>query len=252
MKKGEWQMDYKNPENIMEFLKFQKSILKKYLGFLKNTMATNYKRSAIFVYWLNDYIEYIKQEHIFNPAFNITYKRGQIIFVNFGFRIGSELGGNHYAVVLDVKNSKQSKTLLVVPLKSKKEKPTKYSQIYHIPLGNCVKHLLYNKATLQYNDNFTRIMTLAKQPSISVQNPSAKDLAIFKRESRMARRIKEYSEKLKAESIADIGQITTISKQRIIHPCKTNDVLTGILLPDELLKAINAKLQHLYATVDNH
>ena len=141
-------------------------------------MCSNYKKSAIFVYWLNDYIEYIKQEDTFNPSFNITYKRGQIVFVNFGYKIGSELGGNHYAVVLDVKNSKQSKTLLVVPLKSKKETPTKYSQIYHIPLGQCVKHLLYNKAASKYYENFSRILTLIKHPDFKTNRDYVKRLSI--------------------------------------------------------------------------
>lgn len=141
-------MDFKKPENIFEFIKFQKSILKKYKNFIKQTITTNYKKAAIFVYWLNDYIEYIKSESTFNPGMNINYKRGQIVFVNFGYRIGNELGGNHYAVVLDTKNSKKSKTVTVIPLKSKKDKETPYSKIYHVSLEECVKNLLYKKANM--------------------------------------------------------------------------------------------------------
>ena len=49
------------------------------------------------------------------------YKRGDVIKVNFGHRIGREHGGLHYAIVLDVKNPLQSNLLTVVPLTSVKE-----------------------------------------------------------------------------------------------------------------------------------
>ena len=40
-------------------------------------MKTDYKKAAIFVYWLNDYIEYIRNEKNFVPGQLINYKRGQ-------------------------------------------------------------------------------------------------------------------------------------------------------------------------------
>ncbi len=113
-------MNFKEPKNILEFIKFQKTVLRKFRKFIKAAITTNYKKSAIFVYWLNDYISFLNEENQFNPSYNISYKRGQIVFINFGYRIGRELGGNHYAVVLDVKNSRHSHTVTVVPLNSKK------------------------------------------------------------------------------------------------------------------------------------
>ena len=32
------------------------------------------------------------QEQNFRPNYNINYRRGQVILVDFGYRIGSELG----------------------------------------------------------------------------------------------------------------------------------------------------------------
>lgn len=249
-------MDFKKPENILDFIKFQKSILKKYKNFIKSTLVVNYKKAAIFVYWLNDYIEYIKAEETFKPNMNITYKRGQIVFVNFGYRIGNELGGNHYAVVLDTKNSKNSKTLTVIPLKSKKERETPYSKIYHVSLEKCVKTLLYQKAFEIKKENYKRALILSnKIHEIGIEKADndaqiKKDLALLKRNNRIAQNVIDYTNKLKNESIADIGQIITISKQRINHPCKTTDVLTNVILPSEYMDAIEAKAKQLYFPFD--
>lgn len=242
-------MDFKEPENILEFISFQKKILKKYRAFIKQKLSENYKKAAIFIYWLNDYIEYIKAEATFNPAMNITYKRGQIVFVNFGFRIGSEIGGNHYAIVLDVKNSKQSKTLTVVPLKSKKDKETKYASIYHVPLGECVKILLENKAINIISDNKRSAIDVAMKITSGSKPPDqeiSKKIEYIKRNKRIANNILEYTKRLKTESVADIGQITTISKQRINHPCKNKDVLAGVIIPDVLMTEIENKIKKLY------
>lgn len=245
-------MDFKEPENILEFIKFQKNILKKYRQFIKIKIIENYKKAAIFVYWLNDYIDYIKAEPTFEPNRNITYKRGQIVFVNFGFRIGNELGGTHYAVVLDTKNSKHSKTLTVVPLKSKKTKETKYASIYHVPLGSWVKDLLENKAYYFLSIKQKQSLAVLKD-LISPLPPSDEDIkkriTVIKRNKRIAQNILDYTQKLKSESVADVGQITTISKQRINHPCKPKDVLTGVILPDNVMEEIENKIKKLYLKI---
>lgn len=242
-------MDFKEPENILEFIKFQKSILKKYRSFIKQKLQENYKKAAIFVYWLNDYIEYIKAEATFRPEMNMNYKRGQIVFVNFGFRIGTELGGNHYAVVLDVKNSKYNKTITVVPLKSQKDRITKYSALYHVPLGECVKTLLEDKAFSLLKTNKSEMIKVAVALTSGEpvnEEEVSKRISDMKRNKRIALNVLDYTENLKNESVADIGQITTISKQRINHPCKNKDVLAGVIIPEELMNEIDNKIKKLY------
>lgn len=252
-------MDFKLPENILEFLHFQRNILRKYKNYIKSKMQNDYKKAAVLVYWLNDYIEYIKSEKTFNPSMNITYKRGQIVFVNFGYRIGTELGGDHYAIVLDVKNSKQSKSITVLPLKSNKKKSTAYSKIYYFPLGNKIKYLLENKAYSILDANLSEALLLARQLNLAKQadpqmNPKTmpevqKVAARLKRNRRIADSILAYAKKLNNESIADMGQIITISKQRIKHPCKPHDVLTGVILDEETLNSISGELKKFYVGI---
>lgn len=120
------------------------------------------------------------QEQNFRPNYNINYRRGQVIFVDFGYRIDSELGGAHYAVVLDVKSSKQNNQVTVVPLRSDKGRDTRYLSIYTVNIGTEIKDILdrHHCATTNMYD----------------------------------------------ETIADVGQMCTISKMRIITPTKAKGI----------------------------
>lgn len=68
--------------------------------------------------WLSSWIYYLGTEKEFDPAKLMTYKRGDIVHVNFGFNVHNELGGTHYAVVVENDNPSSNGTVTVVPLKS--------------------------------------------------------------------------------------------------------------------------------------
>ena len=92
--------------------------------FLTKRLNSNDEKSIKIVqtisYWILDYVKFLTYESNNNMKFK-RYKRGDVIKVNFGHRIGREHGGLHYAIVLDVKNPLQSNLLTVVPLTSVKE-----------------------------------------------------------------------------------------------------------------------------------
>lgn len=68
--------------------------------------------------WINSWIYYLSYEDTFEPSKLMTYKRGDIVHVNFGFNIHNELGGAHYAIVVEVDNPSKSGCVTVVPLRS--------------------------------------------------------------------------------------------------------------------------------------
>ena len=124
-----------------------------------------------------------------------------------------------------------------------------------MPLGECVKALLYQKATKIVSYNFNKAHSVAVDiAKIGVekakQDPQiSKELTTLKRNRRIAENILAYTDKLKSESVADAGQIITISKQRINHPCKNNDVLAGVILPDNYMSEIENKIRKLYVGI---
>ena len=195
-------MNYKDPNNRVYLIKLRSKILRQYYSYIRMQLSTNYKKAAIFILWLGKYLSYHMQEQSFRPNYNINYRRGQLILVDFGYRIGSELGGAHYAVVLDVRSSKQNNQVTIVPLRSDKRKDTRYLSIYTVNVGTEVKDILdrHNRSTTDMYD----------------------------------------------ETIADVGQMCTISKMRIITPTKAKDYLTGECLSASAMIAIQEKVRHLF------
>ena len=79
------------------------------------------KQRDLFCGWLVRWAGYLKGEATFDSSHMKTYRRGEIILVDFGYRLKSELGGYHYAVVLDKGNNPRNPLLMVLPLSSLKE-----------------------------------------------------------------------------------------------------------------------------------
>ena len=133
--------------NKEDVIKNKNEAIKMMTDYLDNCLETedsnNIKKVNLISYWLRDYIKYIKDEKNFNPINLKTYERGDIIKVNLGFNIGSELGGLHYCVVIDKKNNRNSPVVTVIPLSSQKtDKINKNSII----LGNDIYNKLIEKS----------------------------------------------------------------------------------------------------------
>lgn len=243
-------MDLKQPENILELIQLQKRLFKKYYQYMNTLIRTKYKNAALLTYWLRDYLRYLKAESTFNPRFNMKYKRGQIVYVNFGYRIGSELGGCHYAIVLDVHNSQSNSQITVVPMKSKRDKETSYSKTYHVDIGSEIQTLLDQKALCIINKQLPKVQKLIQTHGLTgvrKDASAAKQVAATRRQVQHAREIHEFAtNKLNHESVADVGQICTVSKIRIVYPVKNNDVLADICLSEYALGKIEKKMQYLF------
>ncbi|MCI6637396.1 MAG: type II toxin-antitoxin system PemK/MazF family toxin [Lachnospiraceae bacterium] len=102
------------------------------------------KKADLISYWLEEFSKYISQEESFDPGRLIRYSRGDVIRVNFGFRVGSEFGGLHFAVVVEKGNARSSKVVTVVPLSSTDGRTIRPE---NVDLGQ----ELYTKAIAQQN-----------------------------------------------------------------------------------------------------
>lgn len=78
------------------------------------------KRGGIFLEWLGTQNKYLNWEQSFNPLRLKKYKRGEVVLAHFGFNVGAEYGGMHYAVIVK-KDKKSNPVLNVVPLSSLKD-----------------------------------------------------------------------------------------------------------------------------------
>lgn len=92
-------------------------------GKYKNLFDSGNERFITLPFWLRSHSNLLTKEleGKIRPHYN-QYKRGTIIYVDFGVNIGSELSGGHFAIILNKKDSKKSSTLNVIPLTSKNKK----------------------------------------------------------------------------------------------------------------------------------
>lgn len=223
--------------------------------------SANHGRADKLCYWISDYVNFLNKEKTFDPKKSIKYKRGDIVKIHLGYRVGSEEGGLHFAVVMDVNNAKSSNTLTVIPLTS--IKPGKTLHINNVSLGSEVfksiigKHdKLHNKISEQQNKIDKEIEALSKK--IFPNKEDRQKMADLNREIKeFSNALKELKEirnsilKMKSGSIALVNQITTISKIRIYDPVYTDNVLYGVRLSAATMKLIDDKVQELFLPISS-
>lgn len=249
-------------------------------GFINDPTGQRLKKANLLSYWFKDYVRMVDFEETFDPKRNIAYKRGDIVKLNFGFNIGSEYGGLHYAIVINNKNPHNSSVVTVIPLTSQKGD----AHVHHndVELGN----ELYRSLKLKYDTiaqqvqaeceeidkmlGLINILTTAVDVALATPagSPEASEAASAaqkymeiandlksdwqikseqnQKESKQLEKIKAEIDQMKTGSIALVDQITTVSKIRIYDPRNAYGVLSGIRLSPESLDRINSKIKELF------
>lgn len=201
------------------------------LSFIKHIELGEYKKSDLLAYWINDFAVYHDEERTFDISKSGVFHRGDIIKVNLGFNIGSELGGLHYCIVLNKKDNPNNGVLNIIPLTSKKTNK-KYPKSC-INLGNELYNILnknIEKENVRLNELRSKLDDLEEIPK-SIQELISKEMKYI---DKLGNSISKY----KKESIALINQITTISKQRIFY----DTVLKNVRLSNDSLDLIDEQV----------
>lgn len=253
-------------------------------GYINDPSGSRLKKANLISYWIKDYVRMINFEEKFEPTKNISYKRGNIVKVDFGFNIGAEYGGLHYGIVLDNNNARNSPVVTVIPLTSIKIEKEIHSN--SVELGNeiyrslKIKYDTISKALKDEQEEIKNELTLF-QVLVDLTSQTTNELKAggldsekFEQKLSDAHKYLDASQKLqrmweekeqhnkeqqdylnkigleisrmKEGSIALVNQITTISKIRIFDPRNLKGVLSGISLSEENMEKINEKMKYLY------
>lgn len=239
------------------------------------------KKANLISYWLKDYANMLRFEESFNPKKNIRYTRGDIVKVNFGFRVGSEFGGLHYAVIFDKHNERNSPVVTVIPLTSNNEDGSKLKgpnvdigdELYQklkLKRNTLVKNINYEISSAERNlSTFLKLKEIVSGTSsgtitIEASTPLNVDVEDMKsklddviksnrskieemrKKNVFLEKIGREVSKMKTGSIALSNQITTISKIRIQDPKTSAGVLAGIRLSEESMNLINERIKEFY------
>lgn len=234
-----------------------KEVLRNYSSLINDSLSNDYDFAVKFLLWLKQYYELFMNEDTFQPSYLPAYKRGQIVLLNLGFRIGHELGGPHYGIVLDINNRKKSGLVTVVPFISKKKKHTdKGLKPWEYELPFPVSKLIIDKALklsteLADSKILNQMLGLIEesdgdlstldQPEYKKLEKEFTDLYAMNIDPLLA-----LSPKFQKGSIVDTQQIITVSKQRIITPTNKKDALFDVKIPEEDLEKIDALILKNY------
>lgn len=244
-------MDLKKPENKGALLSKIAELASSISTFLKNILAADQHKAALLYYWLRNYLRYIKQEETFNPKYFPQFKPGDIVKVDFGFGIGSEFGGLHYAIVLAPSNSKNS-TVTVAPLRSLKPAKESPKTLYKsdVYLGTELFTILLDRSgkMLDKCSAFVHEVENADRKAMT-----DKDIARFQKQLDEAKDLldkhniimKEVS-RLNSGTVAIVSQIRTVSKIRIQNPRHSKDALYNMRVDKQATDKIRAVMKDLY------
>lgn len=245
-------MDLKKPENKKELANKVSDLFSEYQSLFDILISdpSNYKKAALWYYWLRDYKNYVKNESTFSPKYYPDFRRGSLVNLNLGFNIGSEMGGLHYAIVLR-DSKRKDPNLVVMPLTSlKPNKDITKLRPTDVYLGEELYYKIQGKYEALRVSIPNEIELLRKSiSSISSKEDNDKILLKLQDLEKRIELLKKARIKLsvlKHGSIVVANQIRTVSKIRLIDPRDKYDILYGLSLSTSSLNKIDQKLVELY------
>ena len=163
------------------------------------------------------------------------YRRGQIIQVKFEPQVGFEIKGIHYAIVVTNKDQPYIGTLTVIPLTSKKGN-------HLLSIGDWMSSDIFR----YLNDEMNYYRKLLDQLQEEINSNPNYDKVVFTKNVRAFQQNIDYFKKLlkkyknvSKNSYANVFQITTIDKSRVVNPCNKLDPIDKIKAPSEVMDLID-------------
>lgn len=183
------------------------------------------------------------------------YRRGQIIQVKFEPQTGYEIKGIHYAIVITKRDQPYIGTLTVVPLTSK-------SGNHLMPIGSCISDSVFLEL-LREKNYYYDLLLKAKMQTERIQKAGSVLEATTQDElDQIERDLKAYLDNIKyfddlenkyknikKSSYANIYQLTTIDKSKIVNPMNHLDPIKRIKAPDSVMDKIDKGIIEAFTQV---
>lgn len=202
------------------------------------------KSADLLSYWIEDYVRFLRKERTFDSSKLIRYRKGDIVKMHLGYRLGSEEGGLHYGIVFDVSNSLHSNTVTIIPLTSyKKGKKVHPNDVF---LGRELFQSIIGKHDALSNEIKKALKAL--EPEFAAEYTS-EDLAKMQALNDKLDELNDLRKsilRMKEGSVALLKQIVTISKMRIYDPLYQNHVLYGVRLSPTTISVLDDKFCELF------
>lgn len=183
------------------------------------------------------------------------YRRGQIIQVKFEPQTGYEIKGIHYAIVITKRDQPYIGTLTVVPLTSK-------SGNHLMPIGSCISDSVFLEL-LREKNYYYDLLLKAKMQTERIQkagsvleattqdelNQIERDLKAYLDNIKYFDDLENKYKNIKKSSYANLYQITTIDKSKIVNPMNHLDPIKRIKAPDSVMDKIDKGIIEAFTQV---
>lgn len=220
--------------------------LEDYLQHLQQIGDQDNKRSEKIAHWVENWIKYLKTEGKFNPRSIKALSRGSIVYADFGFNVGMEYGGLHYAIVLNKKDSRSNHLLQVLPLTSVKE-TTDMNKLkyFQLPIGDEVFQLLRNKVIQKTNELNELYDRYSKKEKQLIERARAIN-SLMRDNKKAIKNITESSHSDLDYSVED--QVRTIENNLNFAIIESRNIEQELDENSQLLKKIDEKLEYAQKT----
>lgn len=220
--------------------------LEDYLKHLQQIGDQDNKRSEKIAHWVENWIKYLKTEGEFNPRSIKALSRGSIVYADFGFNVGMEYGGLHYAIVLNKKDSRSNHLLQVLPLTSVKE-TTDMNKLkyFQLPIGDEVFQLLRNKVIQKTNELNELYDRYSKKEKQLIERARAIN-SLMRDNKKAIKNITESSHSDLDYSVED--QVRTIENNLNFAIIESRNIEQELDENSQLLKKIDEKLEYAQKT----
>lgn len=184
--------------------------------------------------WVLSEANYFEKE-IMSPTKNHKiYKRGSLVFIDFGINVGNELSGNHFAIVLNKFDSFKNGVLTVIPVSSK-------NNIFSVELDGFIS-----------DKSLSKLEKIADGIAREIQELTATSeerLSIIKKKTEELNAVISMYSKFDKVSYAKCLDIRTISKDRI-QRINSYDPVGKIFVSNETLNKIDRVLISNFTNVN--
>lgn len=196
------------------------------------------KTARSLLFWLNDWaLDILPNEKKFDYHSLIRYERGMIVESNFGFKVGSEQGGLHYALIIENDNSKTNRTITVIPLGSlPDDKNPSEIDDYEVFLGYGI-----------FKDEIKKLKAEVKSLEKELKGLPLEDPNREAKKKKLDKSTKKLN-KFSKGTVALVNQICAMSKMRIKTPKRSGDELFTFKLSNTKLKQIDRVIKKMYMT----
>ena len=201
--------------------------------------------------WLNTYLDYIPLENKDTEKIFPNIKRGQILYVNFGYNVLSEFRYIHYCVALH-NSPRLNPKITVVPITSK---PHPHQLAINYELANNLETIIRDKERSKFWRPFRRLYPelqargfTAISPAIGSYDTVFTNCTAFINQAMKYLSVKNFDDfyksapKLLQSSYLKVEDITTISKARIIYPKTKTHPLYQLKLSNSTLDCLDQEI----------